>query len=587
MKKSAAVKFVVIVALVCALTAVALIGFPFGIYNVKSFFSLLEYGLDMQGGVELVYEASALNEDDDMYYAVSATMEKQQARLRANGCVDAVLTQVDETQIRIEIPVMENIDEVIENLGQSGKLTFQLASGEVLLTGANVHYAVAGYLAETETPAVTLEFDEEGTEIFAQVTRDYQGQTLYIYLDDEAIAAPTLNGVIEDGVVSISGLPSIEEAERLAGLISSGELNTSLELVSQEELASEMTAKVVLFNTIVLLACLVLVCAYFVWRYRMGGVMGAVTALIHAIIVLVLMLTVEGTVFTMASFLALAATIAISLLWINAVLSELSDRKVKLAQLRNVYPEVKKSLAKGIYGINAALILFGAAMQMESVVAITTVGRIMIFCGVAGILCFMFVLGGFLRLGAGMCKGDVLCKAGGFNLAGKKVPAKFAWTILAAFIVAGVVGLFVWTDTARLQSNSAWLALAIFAIGIVIAAACAFIAGGKSKAIETAIAVAVDMIVSFAVCCIVGSLASSTFAIVFILGAVSMCIRVMDEHCIMGALLISIFASFAMFLCGAATMSALALCMGVSLLLTAIHAYAVDYSALEEKFARK
>ena len=78
---------------------------------------------------------------------------------------------------------------------------------------------------------VQLTFTKEGTEKFAEATKAaYPNKDIiYIVYDDEIISAPAVQSEITDGVASITGMSSFEEADILASTIRIGGLKLELE----------------------------------------------------------------------------------------------------------------------------------------------------------------------------------------------------------------------------------------------------------------------------------------------------------------------------------------------------------------------
>ena len=72
--------------------------------------------------------------------------------------------------------------------------------------------------------AIEIEFDAHGTQVFAQLTRDWVGTNmpLPIVFDGEVVVAPVVEAVITDGKGIISGRFTREEAGEVALLLRSG-----------------------------------------------------------------------------------------------------------------------------------------------------------------------------------------------------------------------------------------------------------------------------------------------------------------------------------------------------------------------------
>ena len=510
MKKHGAVKFILIVAAIVLVTTVALSGFHIGIYKVHSVLTLLERGLDLRGGVEMVFQAEPLEQTQDMQQAVAGTMQKLSARLRSYGYEDAVISAQGADQIRIQVPLTDTgiATELIDMLSSSGELTFRLADGEVVLTGDHVEYAMAGRLTQNDQPAVTFELDEEGTQIFSQVTSEHVDETMSIYLDDEKIAEPVITAPITDGLISISQVGSMKDAEALAGMIASGELNVSLSLVSQKNIESELTQTQQLAAVLFLVAICVAACVWFVVRYRMAGVMAAVTLAVQALLVLFLMLTVSGTFLTMSGLLALCIQQAVVFAALEDFMRCLQDNCTRHAVPLQAVKQTEKQTCKRhvLYGV--CMVVLGVIAQFAHTTSFVCVGRIIAFGGLAALLNGLAILPGFLRLALQMSGQDKKKLCGYKETSAKEhvnVPKKsiMRWIVPALCAVAGVILLIVRPNVAALQMHDSIVAICIVIAAVLCTyAACVLLKKRQhAEAVGTSICVAIDAVCALVLAC--------------------------------------------------------------------------------------
>src|SRR6185369_14647482 len=74
------------------------------------------------------------------------------------------------------------------------------------------------------TPTVRVDFNAEGTKLFADITKNNVGRQVAIFLDGALVSAPTVQEAITDGTAIISGNFSAEEAKTLARNLNLGAL---------------------------------------------------------------------------------------------------------------------------------------------------------------------------------------------------------------------------------------------------------------------------------------------------------------------------------------------------------------------------
>lgn len=94
---------------------------------------------------------------------------------------------------------------------------------KIILTGSNIKKAIPVYMAENKEFAVSGELDEEGTEIFAEVTSElmYTDTPISIWVDGECVSAPKVYSSITNGQFLITGNYDKESAAELAVKLSS------------------------------------------------------------------------------------------------------------------------------------------------------------------------------------------------------------------------------------------------------------------------------------------------------------------------------------------------------------------------------
>ena len=128
-------------------------------------------------------------------------------------------------------PGNEYLEEAYDD---NGNPVYRIPSGKtekVLMDGSMVKSARSEIQqnGDTAEPVIVLEFTAEGTEKFKSLTERYTNKIISIWLDDEMLAAPTVQVPITDGQVIVSGDFTIEEATKLANQINSGTLPYPLE----------------------------------------------------------------------------------------------------------------------------------------------------------------------------------------------------------------------------------------------------------------------------------------------------------------------------------------------------------------------
>ncbi|MCL1884012.1 MAG: protein translocase subunit SecD [Defluviitaleaceae bacterium] len=289
-------KSALVFALILLGTAVLILVNAFGVPTIRESFDEygnrtrmwgvqnIRQGLDLMGGVSILYEADIENPTSA---DISAAQSLMRDRLDRRGYMEADVVQEGTRQIRVDIPGVEDAEAAVAEIGATARLTFQDEMGNVLLTGANV--ANAFRIVDPDTGvAVSLSFDNEGTHLFAEATRMNIGRTIAIFMDDELLSNPVVNSVITDGSAIISGNMTMESANDLATSINQGSLPFSLEPISMNRIGARLGADALQTSIIAGAIGLFLVLLFMGICYRTMGLCADLALIIYVGIVLFL-----------------------------------------------------------------------------------------------------------------------------------------------------------------------------------------------------------------------------------------------------------------------------------------------------------
>lgn len=247
----------------------------------------IKLGLDLAGGVSITYQAKGDTAPDSS--DMDDTTYKLQKRVNEYSTEAQVFRQGD-NRITVEIPGVKDASQILEELGKPGALTIQNSDGEVLLSGTDIKDAQpASQQGQTGTTeyVVELYFTEEATSKFAEITEKYMGQSLPIVYDNEVISNPTVQAVISNGIASITGMASFEEAENLAAVIRIGGLKVELEELESKVVGAQLGQDAIrtslMAAAIGLLIVMVLMCVI----YRLPGFAASLALIIYTSLILV------------------------------------------------------------------------------------------------------------------------------------------------------------------------------------------------------------------------------------------------------------------------------------------------------------
>lgn len=135
---------------------------------------------------------------------------------------------------------------------------------------------------------VALQFNDEGTQLFADVTKRNVDKLVAIFLDGTPISIPRVNEPILNGSAVINGSFSLQEARLLTQRLNSGALPVPVELISQQKVDATLGADSLRKSFMAGIYGLIVVLLYMIIYYRLPGFIAAIALCIYALLNLVL-----------------------------------------------------------------------------------------------------------------------------------------------------------------------------------------------------------------------------------------------------------------------------------------------------------
>ncbi|MDR0913555.1 MAG: SecD/SecF family protein translocase subunit, partial [Oscillospiraceae bacterium] len=284
--------FFIVAALILVFSYLAIFGVSYYTGDIrhtviKGMAADTRWGIDIRGGVEATFKPA--EDKDATEQEMDAAKAIIETRLISDGITDYEL-YVDYGTDRIIMRFPWKSDETvydpleaIKEISATAKLTFcgGTDSTNVLMEGKDVDdaYMNMAYDANgnvTSNYAVYLNLTAEGAATFADITSQYQGQTVSIWMDDEMLSAPTVNDVISDGKATISGDFTAEEATTLANQIKSGALPFTLETETNGTISPTLGANSLNAMAIAGIIAFVLVALFMIFAFRFSGVIAVI-----------------------------------------------------------------------------------------------------------------------------------------------------------------------------------------------------------------------------------------------------------------------------------------------------------------------
>lgn len=134
---------------------------------------------------------------------------------------------------------------------------------------------------QTGSVQVSLQFDDEGSKLFEDITRRNVGKTVAIFLDQEPISIPRVNEAISGGKAVISGDFTLIDAKLLSQRLNTGALPVPVELVSQQTVGASLGAESLQQSLRAGIIGLILVMIFMTLYYRLPGFIAVIALTLY------------------------------------------------------------------------------------------------------------------------------------------------------------------------------------------------------------------------------------------------------------------------------------------------------------------
>jgi len=366
-------------------------------------------GLDLQGGIHLIYEADMSGVEESEYSSsLQGLRDVIERRVNLFGVKEpTVQTQETGNQHRliVELAGIADPSQAIEMIGQTPYLEFKeykenyqeiiAKNSEALkatstaeaqledpfqatsLTGKYLKKAELTFDQTTYQPLVSLQFDDEGSKIFEELTSRNIGKPLAIYIDGIPISTPTVQEKIAQGKAQISGKFTLEEAKTLARNLNAGALPVPITLISQETVGPTL-GKISLEKSLQagvwgLLAVVIFMTIF----YRLPGFLASLALVIYVILNLAAFKIIPVTL-TLAGIggfiLSVGMAVDANVLIFSRMKEELKSGKTLAISIEEGFRRAWPSIRDGNFTtLIVAFILFGFGNSFVKGFALTLI----------------------------------------------------------------------------------------------------------------------------------------------------------------------------------------------------------------------
>ena len=344
-------------------------------------FKDLKFGLDLQGGFEILYKVESIDGSKMTNDKLTATYKTLSKRIDALGVNEPEIIIEGNDKIRVKLAGVKNPEEARSQLSTVATLTFRDAEDNLLMT-SDVLKAGAAKIGQDSTgnPAVALTVKDKDK--FYEVTKkisEQENNMIVIWLDynemmdsyenegslcgtsgSNCLSAATVSQGFASDVI-IQGNFTQEEVSNLVDLINSGSLPSKVTEISSNTVGAsfgEQTLETTFVAGVIAVIGIVLL---LIVLYHFAGFISAISMLIYTFLVFATF-WVLGGVLTLPGIAALVLGIGMAVDSNVITFSRIKEELLKGKSLPNAFKEGSKSSFSAILDSNITTLLVAIIM---------------------------------------------------------------------------------------------------------------------------------------------------------------------------------------------------------------------------------
>lgn len=361
-----------------------------GAFLIKPTLKNISYGIDLQGGFEILYKIEPLEKgkeltEDDLDKTYTAIVN----RIDTLGVSEPVIAFEGNNLIRIQLPGVSNEEEARQRISTTAVLSFRDTNDKLLMTSDILGNNGASLTQDSKSFQYEVKLDIKDTAKFYEVTKKISQRTngnnmIVIWLDYneeldsyenekltcgkdsnmKCISAASVKEGLDGGSVVIQGNFTKEEAQALVDLINSGSLPTKLsEEATPKSVSPSFGAETITKTGIAGIITFILISLILVFKYRISGLIGSVCLFVYALLVFIIYNAVGG-VLTLTGIAALVLGIGMAVDSIIISNDRIKDELRKGKKLIPAVNEGSKSSLKAIIDANVTTLLAGVILYI-------------------------------------------------------------------------------------------------------------------------------------------------------------------------------------------------------------------------------
>jgi SecD/SecF fusion protein len=358
-----------------------------------------EYDMSEPGNSTIAMKITDQYRTESQSQILGQSIEVVRRRIDQLGTREPTIERQGDDRILVQVPGLSDPQHLIDLLGKTAKMTFQMVDDNanlgdavkgivpigdallyednpvkggppipvvverrVLVAGDRLTDASQQFDQQSGQTVVGFRFDTVGAREFGDATKDNVGRRFAIVLDNKVIEAPVIETPILGGQGQITGGFTVQSANDLAVLLRAGALPAPLKILEQRTVGAELGADAVKAGKYSSLAGLLLVSLFMIARYGLFGLFADI-ALTLNIILLFAALTLFGATLTLPGIAGIVLTMGMAVdanvLIYERIREELRNGRSMLASIDQGFQRARTTIFDAnMTHLIASLILF-------------------------------------------------------------------------------------------------------------------------------------------------------------------------------------------------------------------------------------
>jgi preprotein translocase subunit SecD len=258
--------------------------------------------------------------------AMSVARDVVRRRIDPGGTKEITVITEGNNRILVQVPGVENPDQLKKLIGQTARLEFKLVDNDanpadiqqgrappgsqvlpmadgtgaiavkrrVMVSGDQLTDARQGF-DQDGRPDIEITFNTAGARRFGRVTQENVNKPFAIILDDKVLSAPNINEPILGGKAQITGSFTVQTAHDLAVSLASGKLPVKLNVIEERTVGPDLGKDSIHKGVIASVIGTVGVMIFMLVTYGRFGVYANIALIVNAFLILAIMAIFNAT----------------------------------------------------------------------------------------------------------------------------------------------------------------------------------------------------------------------------------------------------------------------------------------------------